>query len=65
MELQSWVDNNGFKINSNKTQGMFLGRRGRRNEVKHALLAQQGMTLTAEPKVKFHRPFRTIEKCKL
>ena len=35
------VDNNGLKINSNKTQGMFLGRRGRRNEVKHTLLAHQ------------------------
>ena len=30
---------------------MFLGRR--RKEVEHAVLVHQGMTLTAEPKVKF------------
>ena len=32
---------------------MFLGRRGRRNEVEHASLTHQGVTLTTESKVKF------------
>ena len=40
-------------MNVRKTQAMFLGRRGRKNEVEHASLIHQGVTLTAEPKVKF------------
>ena len=51
--LLSWVDNNGLKMNVRKIQAMFLGRRGRKNEVEHASLTHQGVTLTAEPKVKF------------
>ena len=51
--VASWVNNNGLKMNVRKTQAMFLGRRGRRNEVEHASLTHQGVTLTTEPKVKF------------
>ena len=51
--VASWVDNNRLKMNVKKTQVMFLGRRSRRKEVEHALLVHQGVTLTAEPKVKF------------
>ena len=43
--VASWVDNNGLKMNVRKTQAMFLGRRGRKNEVEHALLTYQGVTL--------------------
>ena len=40
--VASWV---GLKMNVRKTQAMFLGRRGRKNEVEHALLTYQGVTL--------------------
>ena len=40
--VASWV---GLKMNVRKTQPMFLGRRGRKNEVEHALLTYQGVTL--------------------
>ena len=50
--VASWVDNNGLTINVKKIQVMFLGRRSRRKEVEHASLVYQGVTITAEPKVK-------------
>ena len=51
-EVANWVGGNGLTMNIKKTQVMFLGRKGRKKEVKNASINHQGVTLMAEPHIK-------------
>ena len=62
-DVANWVGGNGLKINIKKTQVIFLGRKGRKKEVENASINHQGVTLMAEPNVKF--PGVTVDRLEL
>ena len=51
--IARWIDDNGLKMNMKKTQVMFLSRRGRKEEVKHARVMHHGVALEAEASVRY------------